>query len=291
MYLKLLPFFPGRVCTIQDPLAAAVSFDGTVSTVSDTSCSYSAVQDGYSYNPDSYVYVDFDAHPTVSGFVDRTEHVFKDTGADPVTCPADDIQGCSFGPVTDKPKEINDVGTLALTTQLGSLTFNAILGVNQITTLYTDDTLLIFAPVSKFDELGGLCGEYNGDPADDLTIRDETVTTDAAAFVTDWKTDPNCVSTPARSMLRYHDQTSLCSGVPQETVSGFEGMCQDIISPHMNITDLAKDECLQILCICNDRDIGACEASLEEWFTTLGIVDQRKKDPLDLAIELQSAFL
>ncbi|XP_037793189.1 uncharacterized protein LOC119588622 [Penaeus monodon] len=277
-----------RVCSIQDPLAAAVSFDGTVNTVSDTSCSYSAVQEGSGYNPDSYVSVEFDPH-TTAGFVDRTDLVFKDTGADPVTCPASDIQGCSFGPITETPKEINDVGTLALTTQLGSLTFNAILGVNQITTLYTDNSLLIMAPVSKFEELGGLCGEFNGDPADDLTLRDGTVTTDGNAFVTDWKMDPACVSTPARRGLRI--TTDFCASLPAQTLSDLTGDCVTIMAPLLNITEPLMDNCKQILCRCEQIDVSSCVTTLEELTVAIASVQEKEKSPGDLEELLQSALV
>lgn len=278
-----------RVCTIQDPLAAAVTFDGSVNSVSDTSCSYSAVQEGTGYNPDSFVSVEFDPHATVAGFVDRTDLVFKDTGADPVTCPASDIQGCSFGPVTETPKEINDVGTLALTTQLGSLTFNAIVGVNKITTLYTDNSLLILAPTSKYEELGGLCGEYNGDPSDDLTIRDGTVTTDSAAFVTDWKMDPTCVSTPAARELK--SMTDSCASLTPQTLSELTLECENIISTYMNVTEPMMNNCKQILCQCELIDVESCLPSLQELSATIAQVHKKEKSPSDLEELLQGSLV
>ncbi|ROT83116.1 hypothetical protein C7M84_023709 [Penaeus vannamei] len=250
---------------------------------------YSAVQEGTGYNPDSFVSVEFDPHATVAGFVDRTDLVFKDTGADPVTCPASDIQGCSFGPVTETPKEINDVGTLALTTQLGSLTFNAIVGVNKITTLYTDNSLLILAPTSKYEELGGLCGEYNGDPSDDLTIRDGTVTTDSAAFVTDWKMDPTCVSTPAARELK--SMTDSCASLTPQTLSELTLECENIISTYMNVTEPMMNNCKQILCQCELIDVESCLPSLQELSATIAQVHKKEKSPSDLEELLQGSLV
>merc|ERR1719187_407527 len=69
-------------------------------------------------------------------------------------------------------------------------------------TLYNPNTLLLFAHDSNQDQLGGLCGQYNGDGTDVLTLPDGTTTTDEAAFAAAWQTACNrnaIVAAAARS--------------------------------------------------------------------------------------------
>lgn len=54
-------------------------------------------------------------------------------------------------------------------------------------TLYSQNSLLVLAPISRQDELYGLCGAFNGDVADDFTTSDGAVTTDMAEFTTSYQ--------------------------------------------------------------------------------------------------------
>ena len=52
--------------------------------------------------------------------------------------------------------------------------------------MYSGASLFLFAPDALHDELGGICGAYNGDMIDDLTTRPGTVTTDEDEHVNSW---------------------------------------------------------------------------------------------------------
>lgn len=278
-------------CLIQDPLAAVFTLDGTAGSVTDVNCEYSAIQEGSSYDPDSYVYVDF-KNRDIPGLVDRDTITWQDSGSEVHVCPADDIQGCTFGPITDLPKEVTDVGTLAFTMAVGAITFNVIMGTNGVMTMYNADTLLIFAPSSKHDELGGMCASvYNGDPSDDLTSRDGTLETDFATFVESWKTDPSCIS-GVRSELcaacALKDHVDHCATVSSSDLSIYSETCQAILDADMESAGPQMDECMQILCMCQESGFGTCQELFNEVASLEHNIDNLKRTPLELSGLFQS---
>jgi len=172
-----------RLCQIQSPLLAFSTFDNTAYTYGEESCRYSMVQTPKDPST-SYVHVDFESGN--NGFYNEYLY-FQDTGAAEVSCPGSDpVNNCDYGAVTATPQEITSVGTLGFSWTLGTLDYSIIMGVNKITTMYHDDSLLIWAPQSMHEELEGLCGEYNGDSSDDLIMSTGQTTTDSTIFAESW---------------------------------------------------------------------------------------------------------
>lgn len=54
-------------------------------------------------------------------------------------------------------------------------------------TLYSQNSLILLAPISSQGDLYGLCGAFNGDGTDDFTTSDGTVTTDQTEFTTSYQ--------------------------------------------------------------------------------------------------------
>ena len=52
--------------------------------------------------------------------------------------------------------------------------------------MFSGTSLFIFAPSELHNELGGVCGNYNGDRSDDLKTRPGTVTTDQVEYINSW---------------------------------------------------------------------------------------------------------
>ncbi|XP_037804057.1 mucin-6-like [Penaeus monodon] len=271
-----------RICFVQDPLETVATFDGTAYTHSDPECSYSLVQDGLGSNPDSYVGIDIQPGALDGQYTHETL-IFKDDGAEAVTCPADDpVNGCSFGPVTAVPTEIGSSGTLAFTYMMGSLQFTALMGSNGITTLYSQNSLLVLAPISRQDELYGLCGAFNGDVADDFTTSDGAVTTDTAEFTTSYQID--CPAARADS-IRMHPpmpKPDVCADEAPEDMDMYKEHCHMLAEAYnmtrpmleastpstataMPMRPPRRCMCVDFMCRCNDEhEPEVCFFSLEK---------------------------
>jgi len=169
-----------RICQVQSTNLIFSTFDGSAYSYGEAECRYSMVQTPKDPST-SYIHADF-----VDGYFNEQLY-FQDEGAAEVSCPASDpINNCDYGAVTDAPKEITSVGTLGFSWSFGTLPYSVIMGVNKITTMYTDNSLLILAPQSMYNELEGLCGEYNGDSSDDLIMSTGQTTTDTDIFAQSW---------------------------------------------------------------------------------------------------------
>lgn len=261
-----------RSCFVQDPLETVATFDGTAYTHSDPDCSYSLVQDGLGSNPDSYIGIDIQPGALDGQYTHETL-IFKDDGAEAVTCPADDpVNGCSFGAVTADPTEIGSSGTLAFTYMIGSLQFTALMGSNGITTLYSQNSLLVLASTSRQDELYGLCGAFDGDGTNDFTTSDGVVTTDTAEFTQSYQID--CPAGRAHS-IRMHSHKPMpdeCADETDEDMQMYKDHCHSLMAPMQEIAPTPmpmhpsrKCMCVSFMCRCtDDHETELCFTSMEK---------------------------
>ncbi|XP_042885414.1 uncharacterized protein LOC122261705 [Penaeus japonicus] len=291
-----------RSCIVQDPMQTIVTFDRTPYPQGDPTCSYSLVQSGLGTAPDSYVGIDVQPG-SLDGQITHETLIFKDDGAEAVTCPADDpINGCSFGPMTADPTEIDSSGTLVFTYEIGSLTYSAIMGANGITTLYSQNTLILLAPISSQGDLYGLCGAFNGDGTDDFTTSDGTVTTDQTEFTTSYQID--CPAARADAVHKRHWYKShgheACEEETAVAMAEYSEVCHSLAVRASNTPASSfmassgrksppkRDLCVDFLCNCNEEDeLDVCLSSMDEIEEVIREIKERSLTPDEIKELLQ----
>uniref|UniRef100_A0A8C7E3Z3 VWFD domain-containing protein n=1 Tax=Naja naja TaxID=35670 RepID=A0A8C7E3Z3_NAJNA len=133
----------------------------------------------------------------------------------------------------------------------------------------------ITVPNNYKDQLGGLCGNYNGQPQDDLQLPDGTVVSDVARFAAAWKiqtpgifcTDgcsgKNCpICTEAKK--EFFKQRSFC-GILTATDGPFSS-CHGVVDPTAYLNHCVFDLCIgggdrQILCHSIQSYVAACQGA------------------------------
>ncbi|CAL4102230.1 unnamed protein product [Meganyctiphanes norvegica] len=268
-----------RACQLQTPLVAIRTFDGSAYIYGEGDCRYSMVQTPKDPST-SYIHVEFvpDDKNDLPYFQNEQLY-FQDTGAAEVSCPgADPINDCSYGPITSSPQEVTSVGTLAFDWTFGTLPFSVIMGVNKISVMYNDDTLIVLAPQSMYGELEGLCGEYNGDSSDDLTMSTGQITTDGNVFAQSWhsstQSGSNCsllgpdggtrrVAAIQQQLFRHHltnNELAVrnCADMEEEDLKAYESRCKAYIDRPVSDTDEQLVMCMQVSCLCTPEEEDKC---------------------------------
>merc|ERR1740137_154163 len=138
------------------------------------------VQEGSSLSPSYYTYISMSGAPYALEF--------KEKGRDAITCTdTSDINSCGLGAMSDyMPVEVQP-GVFAFTTNSGF--FGLLMGPT-FNVLFSKATIILKVPSASKNTgtLGGICGNYNGDDADDKALRDGTLSTSATAITESWAT-------------------------------------------------------------------------------------------------------
>lgn len=142
----------------------------------------------------------------------------------------------------------------------------------------------VTVPNNYQGQLGGLCGNYNGQPKDDLQLPDGTVVSDVAVFAAAWKiqtpgipcTDgcsgKNCpVCTEAKK--EFFKQRSFC-GILTASDGPFSS-CHGVVDPTSYLNHCILDLCIgggdrQILCHSIQGYVAACQeakVTIQSWRT------------------------
>uniref|UniRef100_A0A7N4P0N7 VWFD domain-containing protein n=1 Tax=Sarcophilus harrisii TaxID=9305 RepID=A0A7N4P0N7_SARHA len=152
---------------------------------------------------------------------------------------------------------------------------------------YNWDCRLSLTLPSRFqNEVCGLCGNYNGNPADDFLKQDETLATDAVEFAESWKLDdgdqfcsndcqggcPSC--TPGQT--QHYEGDRVCGMLSLAT--GPFALCHDILDPQSFLKDCVYDLCASngdrpSLCRALDSYATACReqgVTVQDWRTAAG---------------------
>ncbi|XP_006871587.1 PREDICTED: IgGFc-binding protein [Chrysochloris asiatica] len=115
-----------------------------------------------------------------------------------------------------------------------------------------DCKLTLSLPVNFQDQVCGLCGNYNGDPADDFLTPDLEQAADAVEFGQSWKLDDgdylcedgcqdNCPScTPGQA--QHYEGDRLCGMLTQ--INGPFAACHAILDPRSFLEDCVYDMCV-----------------------------------------------
>lgn len=142
----------------------------------------------------------------------------------------------------------------------------------------------VTVPNNYYGQLGGLCGNYNGQPKDDLQLPDGTVVSDVTVFTAAWKiqtpgipcTDGcsgnNCpVCTEAKK--EFFKQRSFC-GILTASDGPFSS-CHGVVDPTPYLNHCVFDLCIgggdrQILCQSIQSYVAACQeakVTIQSWRT------------------------
>ncbi|ETE64584.1 Zonadhesin, partial [Ophiophagus hannah] len=154
----------------------------------------------------------------------------------------------------------------------------------------------ITVPNNYKDQLGGLCGNYNGQPQDDLQLPDGTVVSDVGIFAAAWKiqtpgifcTDgcsgKNCpICTEAKK--EFFKQRSFC-GILTATDGPFSS-CHGVVDPTAYLNHCVFDLCIgggdrQILCHSIQSYVAACQGAkvtIQPWRSPDFCREANKEDP------------
>ncbi|XP_042346060.1 IgGFc-binding protein-like [Plectropomus leopardus] len=121
--------------------------------------------------------------------------------------------------------------------------------------------LYITVPSSYYDHLGGLCGNYNGDPSDDLPVRKGSTFSAVLKMIQKWKTDTsdlfchdNCAGrcpTCSLNLQKHYRSFKLC-GILTKPNGPFSA-CHKKVGPSIYLDNCVYDVCVnkgarQILC-------------------------------------------
>ncbi|XP_078689172.1 uncharacterized protein LOC144920716 [Branchiostoma floridae x Branchiostoma belcheri] len=121
----------------------------------------------------------------------------------------------------------------------------------------------VVVPSNYQNQVGGLCGNFNGDPDDDFTTPDGTVAPDVNTFGTSWLTSaascPEGIVSPAGEPPRCDDDIRAAAESPDrcgllKERSGPFGVCHDAVDPERFFQNCVFDMCAR-----NGNVVGLCE--------------------------------
>ncbi|XP_026303482.1 IgGFc-binding protein [Piliocolobus tephrosceles] len=124
-----------------------------------------------------------------------------------------------------------------------------------------DCQLALSLPARFQDQVCGLCGNYNGDPADDFLAPDGDLAPDAMEFASSWKLDDgdylcedgcqnNCPScTPGQA--QHYEGDRLCGMLTQ--LDGPFAVCHDTLDPRPFL-----EQCVYDLCVVGGERLSLC---------------------------------
>ncbi|XP_011807925.1 PREDICTED: IgGFc-binding protein [Colobus angolensis palliatus] len=124
-----------------------------------------------------------------------------------------------------------------------------------------DCQLALSLPARFQDQVCGLCGNYNGDPADDFLAPDGDLAPDAVEFASSWKLDDgdylcedgcqnNCPScTPGQA--QHYEGDRLCGMLTQ--LDGPFAVCHDTLDPRPFL-----EQCVYDLCVVGGERLSLC---------------------------------
>ncbi|XP_066289172.1 IgGFc-binding protein-like [Branchiostoma lanceolatum] len=121
----------------------------------------------------------------------------------------------------------------------------------------------VVVPSNYQEQVGGLCGNYNGDPSDDFTTRDGAVVSDVNTFGRTWLTDvatcPGGIIGPVGEPpscdedIRATAESAERCGLIKEPNGPF-AVCHDAVDPQRFF-----DSCVFDMCARNGDMVGLCE--------------------------------